>query len=1189
MLAPPLVSQRSVRPQAPQQPFIFEPMKNPTTSITSALAICSLSARVKLTCAAVAISAATVPASPVVPVPAKAQGGGYIFQNLAGWLVETFSGSGDGFSGSGDGFFSGSDAGFSGSVDGFSGSAAGGGFIGNVDGVGGEAMFYRPSGVTVGSDGTIYVSDTGNNVIRKIAADGTVSKLAGNFLGSADGGFQGSADGGFLGSSDGIYSGSADATTGEAAGFKNPQGLALDNNGNILVADRKNHAIRKVTPQGAVTTIAGGFLGSGAYGVIGSSDGPTGGARFHHPSDVAVDKDGNIFVADAGNHAIRKIDGNGTVTTIAGSLGQSGADDGSGSTPRFNSPQGIAIDADGNIIVADTTNGLIRKIDGNGTVTTIAGALFTTNAGAAFEGSGGQTFTGSEGEGGRSGISGAARDYFTGSMDAFTGSAEAFLGSADMGWPQSVDGAGNEARFSFPTDVEVDDDGNIYVVDSGSGKIRKITPSGVVSTIGGTPDGFFYMPLDIAISSTGGLIVADSGNNRVAGTIANAKPVIALLGNNPLSVYLGDSFTDPGATVTDDNDEERTISGVGSVDTLVLGNYTLTYSTEDGSGLAADPVTRAVQVIYDPQGDQDGDGLTNAQEQRLNTDPTHFDSDLDGYSDKDEVDAKTDPLSEDSIPSAKSISFSSISDQLIGVSKIRSINGSSFAALTGTGKVVVWGSAVQIPASVMSGLSANVTEIVANGGAFAALKDDGSILTWGNATYGGNAAQVYEEIGSGITKIVPAADAFIALKDNGSVVAWGNEERLTILDGLQNELSAGVTDLVGDAFSFVNNPEGSHFIKDYYYNYVIAEKSDSEIKLSRYDNDNVETSAGTISGNPTWMHLLADRTLIKFGGGLADNESEEWPYDQYISFESISSSITSPVVSLTQSYAAFAAITVDGRVFTWGDGAGADSSAVADKLQSGVSKVYNGAWHEWFVALKDDGSVVLWGGTEKNQDVVNPSEEIKAQLQEIASLQVSIGLFDSSVAALKENGSVVTWGGNKSGGDSSKVNEQLASGVTKLYSSQGAFAALKDDGSVVAWGDSDAGGDSRKVAAKLTSGISDIYPVYDGFYAIKADEVVAWGGTVVDEKSSGTGSQTSQGGSGGGGGESAEKSKKGKKGKSSAKKEKSSKKKSSSASKSKEKKKKSSSAKKSGGSKKSSAKKSKGSKKSKGGKKKSKK
>ena len=452
-------------------------------------------------------------------IPTTASGGGYTFAHLAGALWGQFSGSADAsgaYTGSSDGF-SGSNDSFNGSGDGgFVGSGDGmGGWIGNKDGVGTQAMFHRPGGVAVAADGTIYVSDTGNNAIRKIAPNGQVTKLAGNFLGSADGNFLGSSDGVFSGSSDGV---------GEDAGFKNPQGIVVDKDGNILVADRKNHAIRKVTPQGVVTTIAGSFTGSGTSSLTGSSDGSASGARFNHPSDVLVDAAGNIYVADSGNHAIRKIDSSGNVTTLAGDLGYSGYQNGTADAAMFNSPQGIAIDAEGNIIVADTTNGLIRKVTPGGVVTTIAGSLFTNNAGAAFQGSGGEAFTGSSGEGGRSGWSDKAYAYFTGSLDGFTGSSDGFTGSADggftgsadLGWPESLDGTGSSASFSFPTDVEIDSSGNIFVVDSGSSSVRKITPSGVVTTIGNVPEGFFYFPLGIAIDADGRLIVTDSGNNRMA-------------------------------------------------------------------------------------------------------------------------------------------------------------------------------------------------------------------------------------------------------------------------------------------------------------------------------------------------------------------------------------------------------------------------------------------------------------------------------------------------------------------------------------------------------------------------------------------------------------------------------------------------------------------------------------------------
>lgn len=459
-------------------------------------------------------------------IPTTASGGGYTFSHLAGALWGQFTGSADAsgaYTGSGDGF-SGSNDSFNGSGDGgFVGSGDGmGGWIGNKDGVGTQAMFHRPGGVAVAADGTIYVSDTGNNAIRKIDANGQVTKLAGNFLGSADGNF--------LGSSDGVFSGSSDGT-GENAGFKNPQGIVVDNDGNILVADRKNHAIRKVTPQGVVTTVAGSFTGSGTEGLTGSSDGSVSGARFDHPSDVAVDGAGNIYVADSGNHAIRKIDLNGNVTTLAGDIGYSGYQDSTGNNALFNSPQGIAIDSNGNIIVTDTTNGLIRKVSSDGVVTTIAGTLFTNNTGAAFQGSGGESFTGSSGEGGRSGWSDKAYAWFTGSLDGFTGSSDSFTGSddgftgsadggftgsADLGWPESIDGSGDQAHFSFPTDVEVDSVGNIFVVDSGSSSIRKISPDGVVTTIGNVPEGFFYYPQGIAVDAEGRLIVADSGNNRIA-------------------------------------------------------------------------------------------------------------------------------------------------------------------------------------------------------------------------------------------------------------------------------------------------------------------------------------------------------------------------------------------------------------------------------------------------------------------------------------------------------------------------------------------------------------------------------------------------------------------------------------------------------------------------------------------------
>jgi len=148
--------------------------------------------------------------------------------------------------------------------------------------------------------------------------------------------------------------GSADGT-GSAARFKFPVGVAVDSVTNVFVADSNNGTIRKITPAGVVTTLAG------SAGQFGSSDGAGSAARFSVSYALAVDSAGDVYLADSGNHTIRKITPVGTVTTLAGSAGQIGSADGSGSTARFNRPQGVAVDSAGNVYVADTLNDRITR------------------------------------------------------------------------------------------------------------------------------------------------------------------------------------------------------------------------------------------------------------------------------------------------------------------------------------------------------------------------------------------------------------------------------------------------------------------------------------------------------------------------------------------------------------------------------------------------------------------------------------------------------------------------------------------------------------------------------------------------------------------------------------------------------------------------------------------------------------
>jgi hypothetical protein len=221
------------------------------------------------------------------------------------------------------------------------------GVTGSADGTGAAASFTGPSGVTTDSAGNVYVADIGNSTIRKITPAGVVSTLAGT---------------------PGVY-GSADGT-GATASFYYPSGLASDSAGNIYVADAGNNTIRKIAPSGVVSTLAGS---PGALVILGSSDGIGATASFNYPSGVASDSAGNVYVADEGNNTIRKITPTGVVSTLAGTPGAIGSADGIGAAARFAYPSGVATDSAGNVYVADTGNHTIRKITPAGVVNTVVG------------------------------------------------------------------------------------------------------------------------------------------------------------------------------------------------------------------------------------------------------------------------------------------------------------------------------------------------------------------------------------------------------------------------------------------------------------------------------------------------------------------------------------------------------------------------------------------------------------------------------------------------------------------------------------------------------------------------------------------------------------------------------------------------------------------------------------------------
>jgi sugar lactone lactonase YvrE len=284
-----------------------------------------------------------------------------------------------------------------------------------------ETTFANPYGVAVDAGGTLYVADTYHHRICKISPEGPVTVLAGGTQGYADG-------------------------LGRAAQFNSPTGVAVDAEGAVFVADAGNNRIRRISPLGAVTTVAGdkqGYLNGNR--VV---------AAFHNPYAVAVAPDGTLYVADTSNNRICRIAPNGTVTSLGSGI------------KSFDRPTGIALDAAGNVYVADSDHNRICRIDPTGSISILAG--------------------------GKAGY---------------------------------TDGLVGNARFNHPTGVAVDKAGAVYVTEQGTHRLRIVIPNGLVYTVAGSgqasfADGVgdqaaFSLPAGLTISPTGTLYVADMGNNRI--------------------------------------------------------------------------------------------------------------------------------------------------------------------------------------------------------------------------------------------------------------------------------------------------------------------------------------------------------------------------------------------------------------------------------------------------------------------------------------------------------------------------------------------------------------------------------------------------------------------------------------------------------------------------------------------------
>src|SRR5271157_293376 len=329
------------------------------------------------------------------------------------------------------------------------------------------AGLVTPFALAVDSSGQVYFAENGDSRIRMINTKGIINTIAGN--GTAG------------------YSG--DGSTGTAAELNFPTGVAVDSSGNVYIADLVNLRIRKLTSGGTISTVAG----NGKYSYSGDSGQATS-AQLNTPQAVASDSSGNLYIADTVNNAVRKVTAAGVISTIAGNgTAGSGGDGGAAASAQLHSPQGIAVDASGNIYVADTQNARVRKIS-NGAINTVAGS-------------------GTAGFGGDS-------------------------------------GAATSAQLNIPAGLAVDGAGNLYIADFSNNRVRKVTPGGTITTLagnglagyagdGGPATGAqLTTPMGVATDSSGNVYIADTGNNAVR--MVNSSGIISTVAGNGLAGYSGD-------------------------------------------------------------------------------------------------------------------------------------------------------------------------------------------------------------------------------------------------------------------------------------------------------------------------------------------------------------------------------------------------------------------------------------------------------------------------------------------------------------------------------------------------------------------------------------------------------------------------------------------------------------------------
>jgi sugar lactone lactonase YvrE len=449
-----------------------------------------------------------------------------------------------------------------------------------------SAILNYPTSLAVDAAGSIFVADCANQRIRKITTDGDIDTVVGN-------GAQGfSGDGG-------------QATSAE---LNNPVALALDDAGNLYIADSYNFRIRKVSG-GTITTIAGtgeaGFSGDGGQAIS---------AQLYVPSGLMVDRAGNLFIADYVNRRIRKVSTTGVITTVAGTGMEGFSGDGSQATQALlHLPTAVAVDSTGNLFIADSSNSRIRKVTAGGVISTVAGG-----GSQGFAGDGGQATSA-----GLNGPVGVAVDpsgklFITDFLDQRVrkvtpnGVITTIAGNGTQGY-SGDGGPATSAQLNQPWGIAVDGSGSVFIADLVNHCIRKVAPSGVISTVAGDgKPGFsgdgeqstsaqLKFPAGVAVDNAGNLYIADSGNNRVRKV--DSAGIIRTVAGTDIAGYSGDGIqavlaqlNGPTGVAVDavgnlfvvdhHNSRIRVVTSEGVIST-VAGIGTAGFSGDGGSAISA--------------------------------------------------------------------------------------------------------------------------------------------------------------------------------------------------------------------------------------------------------------------------------------------------------------------------------------------------------------------------------------------------------------------------------------------------------------------------------------------------------------------------------------------------------------------------------------------------------------------------